>query len=215
MEETATNKETLGFHEVEVKFRIDEKLVNDWKQIVIEYKDKNPDEFKEFIYVDSDDVYYTKKPKKGIAYDFVRYRYAESEKRAEITTKRKLADSNNINRKEYNIRVDGNSKEEIEGFFVDGLGYNYNFKITKFVNIYKFKDATLPCYTVTDENGKRDTFVEIEVDEKLLHKINEEEAWEIIKKYEEVLAPLGITPQKRLKKSLFEMYEKDLYSKNK
>lgn len=205
---------TLAFHEFEVKFRIEEGQLNDWKQLVTKYKEENPSNYKEFIYVDSDDIYYTKKLlDKNIEYSFIRYRFSEEEKRAELTTKEKLVDSNNIIRKEYNVRVDNNNKATIEGFVIDGLGYDYNFKITKYVHIYVFKDVTLPFYTVIDESGKRDTFVEIEVDEKLLHKINEEEAWEIIKKYETLLAPLGITSKNRLKKSLFEMYRKDIYTK--
>jgi adenylate cyclase class IV len=107
--------------------------------------------------------------------------------------------------------VDNNSYDTIEGFIKTGLGYDSNFRISKYVQIYQFKDATLPWYTVVDESGKRDTFVEIEVDEKLLHNINEEQAWEIVKKYEAILAPLGITARNRLRLSLFEMYRKDIY----
>lgn len=203
------NKQTLGFHEVEVKFRVDESQLNEWKSIVRKYKDENLDTYKEFVYVDSDDVYYTKPSMQDdVDYEFIRYRYSDEEKRAELTTKTKLKDSNNIVRKEHNVRVDQNSIETINEFVTDGLGYEYNFKITKFVSIYVFKDATLPFYTVVDENGKRDSFLEIEVDEKLLHKITIDEAWEIIAKYEKILEPLGITPRNRLRKSLFEMYRR-------
>lgn len=203
------DKKTLGFHEVEVKFRIDESKLNDWKQLLRKYKEENPSEYREFIYVDSDDIYYTKdSDNPDVDYEFVRYRFSDEEKRAELTTKTKLKDTNNIVRREQNVRVDQNSAETIHEFVTDGLGYKYNFKITKFVSIYVFKDATLPFYTVVDESGKRDTFIEIEVDERLLHKITEEDAWEIISKYEKILEPLGITPRNRLRKSLFEMYRK-------
>jgi adenylate cyclase class IV len=203
------DKKTLEFHEFEVKFRVDEGKLNDWKQIMRDYKKQNPTEYKDFVYVDSDDVYYTRESSNpDIDYEFVRYRFSENEKRAELTTKRKLKDSNNIIRKEQNVRVDQNSRDTINEFVTDGLGYKYNFTITKYVQIYVFKDATLPWYTVVDEKGNRDTFVEVEVDEQLLHKITEEEAWAIINKYEKILEPLGITPRNRLRKSLFEMYKK-------
>lgn len=203
------DKKTLEFHEFEVKFRIDESKLNDWKQVMRDYKAKNLSDFKQFVYVDSDDIYYTQESsKEDVDYKFVRYRFSENEKRAELTTKTKLKDSNNIIRKEQNVRVDQNTKATIHEFITEGLEYKYNFTITKYVQIYKFKDATLPWYTVVDENGKRDTFCEIEVDEELLHKINEDEAWAIISKYEKVLEPLGITPRNRLRKSLFEMYRK-------
>ena len=38
--------------------------------------------------------------------------------------------------------------------------------------------------------------------------MTQEQAWEVVQKYEKLLAPLGITPQKRKKLSLFEMYVK-------
>lgn len=203
------NKETLPFHEFEVKFRVDESKLNEWKQICTKIKESNPKDYKGFVYVDSDDLYYTKKSSNpDVDYEFVRYRFSEHEKRAELTTKRKLKDSNNIIRKEQNVRVDGNSKDTINEFITEGLGYEFNFKITKYVQIYIFKDVTLPFYTVIDDKGTRDTFVEIEVNEELLHSINEDEAWEIIKKYETLLSGLGISSKNRLRKSLFEMYKK-------
>ena len=42
-------------------------------------------------------------------------------------------------------------------------------------------------------------------------KMTEEEAWNIIRKYERELAPLGITHRHRLNKSLFEMYVKNVH----
>jgi len=209
-ENKPSEEKKLEFHEVEVKFRFDEAKLNDWKQLVRSLIDKEDFDFKEFIYVDSDDVYFTRPLTTDIEYEFVRYRYSDNkkDKRAELTTKRKLKDGNNIFRMEKNLRVDHNSAKLVTGF-VEDLGFKFNFKIQKFVQIYKFKDATLPFYTVIDESGKRDTFIEIEVDEELLHNMTEDQAWEVIKKYEAVLAPLGVTPQKRLRKSLFEMYKKD------
>jgi len=204
-----TDKKTLEFHEFEVKFRLDESKLNDWKQLIRDYANSDGSGYKDFVYVDSDDIYFTREStSEDVDYEFIRYRFSDGEKRAELTTKRKLKDSNNIIRKEQNVRVDNNDRETIHEFVTDGLGFDYNFRITKYVQIYIFKDATLPFYTVVDENKKRDTFVEIEVDEKLLHSITEEEAWAIINKYEKLLEPLGITPRNRLRKSLFEMYKR-------
>jgi adenylate cyclase class IV len=201
---------TLKWQEVEVKFRLDEGKLNDWKQLVTSLKEEDGFKFKEFIYVDSDDIYFTRPVSTNIEYEFVRYRFADDKKnkRAELTTKRKLKDGNNIFRMEKNLRVDNNSKELVTGF-VEDLGFEFNFRITKYVQIYVFEDATLPFYTVIDGNGKRDTFIEIEVDEAKLHNMTEDQAWDVIKKYEAVLAPLGLTPKNRLRKSLFEMYKKE------
>ena len=211
MKPEEAKQQKMEFYEVEVKFRFDEAKLNDWKQLISGLKSKEGFNYKEFVYVDSDDIYYTKTQKnKDIDYEFIRYRFSDDkkDKRAELTTKRRISDSNNIVRKEWNVRVDGNDKDTVEGFIVGGLGYEYNFRISKYVQIYKFEDATLPFYTVIDEKGRRETFIEIEVDEKLLHKITNKEAWDILAKYEDAFAPLGITPRNRVKLSLFEMYKK-------
>lgn len=193
------NPINLEFHEVEVKFRVDEAMRNDWKQLV-----EKIDGLKEHIYTESDDIYYTNND------EFLRYRFSpnKKEKRAEITYKSKINKDNNIIRKEVNLRIDGNSSETVEAF-VNSLGFKYNFLISKYIDIYKFDDVTLPFYTVIDENGKRDTFIEIEVNEEKIHTLTENECWDIIKKYESILSPLGITAQKRLRKSLFEIYRKE------
>lgn len=189
---------SLEFHEVEVKFRVEEGILNDWKQLA-----STLEGVKDFIYVESDDVYFTKEN------EFIRYRFSNNkkDKRAELTYKAKTTEGNNIIRKEVNVRVDGNDKETVEAF-ANCLGYTKNFKITKYVHIYKFDDVTLPFYTVIDESGKRDSFIEIEVNEEQIHKLSEEDCWNIIKKYEALMMGLGITAQKRLRKSLFEMYRK-------
>lgn len=204
-------EKSLEFHEIEVKFRIDEKQLNDWKDLVRKYRDEHPEEYRDFIYVDSDDDYYVNPhTPKGLDYQFIRHRFSDDKKnkRAELTTKKKLTDSNNIIRREWNVRIDNNDKGAVKSWITEGLDYEYAFKITKYVQIYKFKDATLPFYTVIDEKGKRDTFIEVEVDEELLakDKITEDQAWDIIRKYEAILAPLGVTARNRLRKSLFEMY---------
>lgn len=204
-------EKSLEFHEIEVKFRVDEKVLNDWKQLCEKYRDENLDDYKDFVYVDSDDIYYLNpNPTPGLDYQFIRHRFSDNpkDKRAELTTKQKIGDTNNIVRREWNIRVDNNEIATIKSWVEDGLGYKHDFKIRKYVQIYKFKDATLPYYTVIDEKGKRDTFIEIEVDEEQMAKgkITEAQAWDIINKYETLLAPLGITAKNRLRKSLFEMY---------
>jgi predicted adenylyl cyclase CyaB len=156
---------------------------------------------KDFVYVQSADVYYERSLN-----DFVRYRFSQVYKRAELTTKRKINSNNNIIREEVNMRVDGNDFETVEKL-VNSMGYVFNFKIDKQCHIYKTEDATLVFYSVRDlENQKLSHFIEIEVIEGV--KFTEEESWAIIRKYETMLAPLGVTAQKRLRKSLYEMYRK-------
>lgn len=189
---------SLEFHEVEVKFKVEEGSRNEWKQLV----EKIPG-CTACINIESDDIYYTKGNK------FLRYRFDPKSQgeRAELTFKSKLNKGNNIIRKEVNLRVDPNTPETVEAF-ATGLGYKHNFRISKYVDIYRFDDVILPFYTVIDENGDRQTFLEIEINEDKIHNLTQDQCWDIIRKYEAILAPLGIRHNKRLKKSLFEMYRK-------
>lgn len=187
------------FTEFETKYRVDGSLVYAFKQLI---KEKLP-EYKESIYIESDDIYYVKGD------EFLRYRFADDKKikRSELTYKKKTVDAHNIIRKEVNLRVDHNDKDTVTAM-AEALGFEKNFRISKIVHIYVYEDATLPFYSVIAEDGKIDHFMEIEVDESLIPSLTKEEAMDIIKKYESLLAPLGISAQKRLRKSLFEMYRK-------
>ncbi len=164
---------------------------------------------KSFLYVESTDVYYLRAEN-----EFLRYRMpsenrlgGDEENRSELTFKKKSMDKNNWVRTEVNLRVDKNDPFLIHAF-CEGLGYKKNFSIQKSCDIYFYDDADLVYYTVKGEDGKYATFVEIEADESL--EMTQEQAWEVVQKYEKLLAPLGITPQKRKKLSLFEMYVKEV-----
>jgi adenylate cyclase class IV len=192
--------------EFETKYRLDGDKVFEFKEIV-----ETLDQPYDFIYIQGPDWYYTKPDG-----SFLRYRKAENDKsgRAELTMKTKPdGASSNILRKEVNLRVDKNKFDTVEEF-AKMLGYDFNFKIWKMCHIYNFKDATLVFYTVRDDKGVMTHFAEIEVDEESIHKLTESEAKGVIKKYETILAPLGITYRHRLNKSLYEMYVKDIYSKD-
>lgn len=149
---------------------------------------------------------------------FMRYRrpsHGLDGDRKELTTKYKQSGSkNNIQREEKNIRVD-NVDEDTIMKFVSDLGYKLNFSIWKTCHIYNFEDATIVFYSVYDTtNGgkasKVDTFVEIEVNEETISTKTEKEAWGIIEKYETILAPVGLSAKSRLRRSLFEMYKRDV-----
>lgn len=201
-----TQDEKIPHHtEFESKYRVDGDKIYEFKKIIEGLEGGS------FVYIQGPDWYFTKKDG-----SFLRYRRAENDKsnRAEVTMKEKPKDAkNNIIRKEVNWRVDKTPYETIEaGALMQG--YDYNFKIWKMCHIYNFKDATVVFYTVKDDNEKLDHFVEIEVDEESIHKLTEKEAWAVIEKYEAVIAPLGITYKNRLRKSLYEMYVKDIYKES-
>lgn len=186
------------FVEFETKYKIeDPKLLWDFKHLVETQLGR-----KDFLYIQSDDIYYTKSVDQ-----FIRYRFSETDKRAELTIKRKIGNGNNIIREETNVRVDNNAFALMETF-ISQLGFSFNFRINKQCHIYHGDDATLVFYSVRDlETNKLAHFIEIEVKEG--GGFTEEESWAIIKKYETALAPLGVTAQKRLRKSLYEMYRRE------
>ena len=186
--------------EVEVKYNADDIDRIAFKDLA---KSLNP---KSFIYVESTDVYYALSEN-----EFLRHRLpAENkggaeEKRSELTFKKKLVDQNNWSRVEVNLRVDNNDTKLVEAF-CEGLGYKKNFSIEKSCDIYFFDDADIVYYNVKDENGKYAHYLEIEADEDI--GMTHDQSWEVVLKYEKLLAPLGITPQKRKRLSLWEMYRK-------
>lgn len=148
---------------------------------------------------------------------FMRYRrpsHGLDGNRQELTTKYKQEGSkNNVQREEKNIRVDNTKEDTIKSFITD-IGYKTNFSIWKTCHIYNFNDATLVFYSVYDTtNGKAskmDNFVEIEVSEEDIHNFTEAQAWEIITKYEKALESVGLSAKTRLRKSLFEMYKREV-----
>lgn len=197
--EVKVHKQDLPvFVEFETKYRIeDTKVLWDFKHLVESKLGQ-----KDFLYVQSDDIYYVK-----TADEFIRYRFSETDKRAELTIKKKTGNGNNIIREETNVRIDDNEFATIENF-VKNLGFTFNFRINKQCHIYRESDATLVFYSVRDlETQKLAHFIEIEVKEGA--GFTADESWAIIKKYEALLAPLGVTPQKRLRKSLYEMYRRE------
>jgi adenylate cyclase class IV len=136
--------------------------------------------------------------------EFIRYRYHDH--MGELTIKRKTTDLNNNNRVEVNVPTDGKSSAAIQAF-ADLLGYKKNFSIFKTCKIAFLEKAVLVYYVVYDENlNEKKRFIEVEAREQY-DWASEEEAWAEVVKYETILAPLGITPKNRLKKSLFELFK--------
>lgn len=136
--------------------------------------------------------------------EFIRYRHGDDI--GELTIKRKTTDLNNNNRVEVNVPTDGKSSTAITAF-VGLLGYKKNFSIFKTCKIAFLEKAVIVYYVVYDENlNEKKRFIEIEASEQY-NWSSEEEAWAEVMKYEKILAPLGITPKNRLKKSLFELFK--------
>lgn len=193
------------FTEFETKYEVEFSVLSVFKKIA-----KSIPDCQWFLYTEGPDTYFSLPD--GTP---GRYRVTEFPKEAvqfaQWTVKTKPEGAkNSIKRREPNWLVRGTTAEEIEQGALD-MGFKYNFKIWKMCHIYKFADATIVFYTVI-EDGKTSEqhLIEIEVDEETIHTLTEEQAWEIIRKYEKILAPTGVNPQKRLRRSLYDMYRKDL-----
>jgi adenylate cyclase class IV len=139
--------------------------------------------------------------------NFIRYRHRDGF--GELTIKRKTSDKNNNNRVEVNVPTVGDNLNTVTTF-VSLLGYAHNFGVFKTSQIFWVDKVVLAYYVVYDK-GLRELrrFIEIEADEDAQW-TSEEEAWNEVAKYEKLMESLGITPKNRLKKSLFELFKKDV-----
>ena len=197
------SEKKMAHFEIENKYRTDPSIELPFVLLVRSF----PEE-KTFVHAEGADKYYAKDGDR-----FCRYRRQEDNSRAELTYKQKPKDAtNNIIRVEYNIRVDGTPAEVIDKVLTEIEGYKHSFTIYKRCAIFNFQDATIVYYSVADiTDGKvrgLDHFIEIEVNEEMLHNLTEAEARSILDKYEKRLEPIGISPYKRLRKSLWEMYKR-------
>lgn len=135
-------------------------------------------------------------------------RFRKSSKHWELTTKVKHDDNNNKVRTEVNINLGEGMSQEKAKAFSEVFGLKEDFAITKDVQVYWYEKIVLSHYTCFNESGdKLDTFLEIECLEEYPWE-SQEIALAELAVWEEKLSPLGISPYKRLRKSLFEFYTK-------
>ena len=192
--------------EFETKYRVDDMSIETYVNCLSKYK--NDKGYKRtMIFLCIQDDYYVS------GGEFIRHRYSERYNSNTLTWKKKLRDGDNIIRKEINLEIENVKKEGIDEArdFIVGIGFEHNFTIHKpVVYIFEFEDIYIPYYSVVSEDGDISRFIEIEIKEDKIHKYTEEEAWELIRTWEHKLRELGISHNKRMKKSIFEMYSKEL-----
>jgi len=215
-----TDEKTLEHIEFETKYRVEDHQLIEFKQIM----DSSPEE-KRFIYVEGPDYYWTypswwfqNNPQWDESGTFVRFRkpsYGLDNGNRQVTWKYKPREAkNNIQRTENNWDIKDKTDESSITKQLQCSGCKFNFSIVKNCHIYILNDATLVFYTVYDTTDgkpkKADSFVEIEVNEENMKNTTAEQAWAVIVKYEKVLESIGLNAQKRLKKSLFAMYKRNV-----
>jgi adenylate cyclase class IV len=187
----------MQFKEIETKYRAQDVKLQDFIKCLESLSPTHK------IRVGSYDHYFVKNDNEAI-------RYREGAK-PELTVKVKLNDKNNYIRVEVNCPLDPNTAEEarlrIVTAFCETLGFKHNFTIYKNCHIYYFENCNVVYYVVYDEELKeRDRFIEIEMKEDGW--LNEDQAWAELQRVEKQLVVLGITPARRMKRSLQELFIK-------
>lgn len=192
------------FTELEYKYKAEGVKLEKFQELMsdLQYSKK--------IETSSWDVYFTDTSKVDW---FIRFRKGD---KPELTIKRKVKDSNNWERIEVDLPLDkGSITEETVVKFVGLLGYTENFRIYKSCFIYWLKNVNFVYYTVYDKNmNEKGRFIEVEVNKECVNFLNSDQnkfgggksAVETLKEAESNLSKLGLSPQNRLKKSLFEMF---------
>ncbi len=196
------------FTELEYKYKADDVKLTDFVKLVSKLNVVKK------LDISSWDTYYTKGPN-----EFVRFRHSTD---PELTIKRKVKTANNWERIEVDLPVDNSriTDEKVDNF-LSLLEYQKNFKIYKSCFIYWLKEVNFVYYIVYDENLKETgRFIEVEINKSQIdylrnHKYDDRNntgpkdgAVETLNEYEKYLTQLGLSPQNRMKKSLFELYVK-------
>lgn len=137
------------------------------------------------------------------------YRHRVNTNENQLTFKRKTVADNSFIREEHNIDLPLNLPEDKIKALCGIQGYLYNTSIFKHCFIYVYDYYTIVYYICYDidlnETGR---FIEIEMKEDYNWK-NEAEAFNELVTLERMCKELGVSSEKRINKSLFEMYRKE------
>lgn len=126
----------------------------------------------------------------------------------QITYKHKTKEVNNYVRDEHNLNLVKSMTFDAMVAYVASLGYTFNNKIFKSCFIYEFETYTLVYYVCSDSNiSELGRFIEIEMKEDYPWS-SQMDAWNELVALERICKPLGVSPQARVKRSLFELYKK-------
>lgn len=133
-------------------------------------------------------------------------RHRKGEEFNQLTFKRKTNDENNFIRTEHNIDLSLNMTETQVSQFMNEFGYEFQDSIYKNCFIYVYDYYTLVYYIIYDTDLKeKGRFFEIEMSETYLWH-HDTQAWDAMLVVERFCKSLGIMPQGRIKRSLYEMF---------
>ena len=185
----------IELNEIEFKYDAENIKLSDFLQFA---ESLTP---KEKVQIGSWDFYYSGK---GMLFEFIRFRNGSE---PELTIKIKNDEKNNQNRFEIDLPLSKKVSEFLVRKFVELLGFKENFRIFKYCEIFWYEKVDLVYYTIYNKDmkevGRR---IEIEALKNYPFK-SPEEAFQEIKTMEQKLSEIGITPQMRLKKSMWETFK--------
>lgn len=139
---------------------------------------------------------------------FCRHRYGPDMN--QLTFKRKTTDVNNYVRTEHNLDFTKDMTTNQVQAYIKEHGYEFNIAIFKNCFIYKYDWYTLVYYICYNTDMRElGRFLEIEMKEDYAWK-NKDEAWNALVAMERLCKPLGLSAQKRIRLSLFEMFKQDI-----
>lgn len=191
------------FTELEYKYNADDIRLSDFRKFVAKAgAQKN-------IEVASWDFYFTKPTETD---SFHRLRLGPT---PELTKKIKLSSTNNYQRVEVDLPLDPSRLTvETVAKYMELQGYQENFRIFKYCDIYVLHDVNYVYYTVYGDNLQEfGRFIEIEVNKERVTGLNQgnpEGAVNMLNHWARYMGTeLGVTPQNRMRKSLFELYRTD------
>ena len=179
------------FLEQEYKYRADNISLTDFKKLMKTLPIKSK------LQVSSWDYYYCNNEEGS----FLRFRDSPT---PELTKKVKLNVSNCWKRWEIDLPLDKDrvDKETVTKF-VELLGYQENFRVFKTCFVYWLDKVNYVFYNVFDENMKEvGRYIEVECNK------NSGADQSHLDEAADKLKELGLNPSNRMKKSIFELYNK-------
>lgn len=124
----------------------------------------------------------------------------------QLTFKRKPPGADSVVRTEYNLDLAPHMTKDVIEAFMQEFGYSYDTSIFKNCYVYTWPDHTLVYYICYNKDLKElGRFVEIEANEDYAW-ASDQEARDAIVALERLCKPLGVSPQRRMKSSLFELF---------
>lgn len=183
----------MKFKEIETKYKADNVSLSDFQALC-----KDP---VEIVLASGFDYFYY-----NIQEPTAFGRYRKGADTSQITVKRKTSSSNNYVRGEINLNIKDNVDLGTVTALFETFGYQYTNCLYKSCFIYKYPLHTFVYYICYNKDMKElGRYIEVEMSEE--HDWSSETAaWESLLELESKLKPLGIVPQSRVKRSLFEMY---------